>query len=167
MATPSQVIIIRHAEKPEQKSDDLSAIGFKRAEALEQLFEVHPELTEHGKPEFLFAAKYISGQSSKRSIQTITPLSAALNLQINTQYVTDEYKNLAKALLTNPKYAGRSIFISWTHSNIPGLAKALGSSPKDDWNSNVFDRLWVLNFDDQGRVTSSDMAQRLLPGDSN
>ena len=167
MATPSQIIIIRHAEKPEQKSEDLSEVGFRRAEALKKVFEVHPELAEKGRPDFLFAAKYISGQSSKRSIQTITPLSVALNLQINTQYVTDDYKSLAKDLLTNPKYAGRSIFISWTHSNIPGLAKAFGSSTKDDWNSNVFDRLWVLSFDDQGRVTSSDVAQRLLPGDSN
>ncbi len=167
MAFPSKVIIIRHAEKPEGKSDNLSPVGFKRAEAFVKIFDLHPDLAENGPPDFIFAAKYLPGETSNRSYQTVAPLATSLNLAVATPFQTDDYAQLADEILSNPLYNNRFILIAWTHSNIPGLAKRLGSAPGNKWNPIVFDRMWVLRFDDKGRATSADLPQRLMPGDAN
>lgn len=166
MAFPSQIILIRHAEKPDFKSENLSEKGFQRAEQLPRLFAIYPQLATEGTPEFIFSTKYIPGESSRRTYQTVQPLARELNLAIDDSYLTEDYKSLARELIKNPKFNGRSIFISWTHSYIVQLAQALGSAPKKKWRSEVFDRLWVIRFDHDGRAHSFDLPQKLLSGDS-
>ena len=166
-AFPAQIILIRHAEKPlGEKSEDLSEKGFQRAQALIKILEVHPELARNGNPDFLFAAKYVAGDSSRRSIQTLEPMAQQLNLQINTGFSKDDFETLAREILLNPIYNQKSILIAWTHSYIPKLAMALGSAPQKKWDSEVFDRIWWIQFDPHGRASSVDLAQKLLPGDS-
>lgn len=167
MAKPYQIILIRHAEKPEKKSPDLSEKGFQRAKVLVQIFDRHPQLVSRGKPNFIFATKYIPGESARRTYQTVKPLSEEFNLSIDDSHLTENYRELAGDLLENPKYSHSSVFVSWTHSYIVELAKTLGSAPKDKWKSDVFDRIWVIRFDDQGKASSMDLPQRLLSGDSN
>lgn len=166
-AFPAQIILIRHAEKPvNEKSEDLSEKGFQRAQALTKIFEVHPELARNGIPDFLYAAKYIPGDSSRRSIQTLEPLAQQLNLQISSNFFKEDFETLARDLLVNPKYNRKSILIAWTHSYLPKFAMALGSAPQKKWDSAVFDRIWWIQFDPRGRASFLDLAQNLLPGDS-
>lgn len=166
LAFPAQIILIRHAEKPEFKSENLSEKGFQRAAELPRIFEIYPQLAIEGKPDYIFSTKYVPGESSKRTYQTIEPLARDLNLTIDNSYLTEDYKNIALQLLKNPKYQNRSVFISWTHSYIVQLAQALGSAPKKKWKSSVFDRLWVIRFDHDGKAHSFDLPQKLLSGDS-
>lgn len=166
MAVPAQVIIIRHAEKPEKKSENLSEKGFQRAAVLPRIFETYPELALNGKPGFIFSAKYVPGESSKRSYQTVEPLAREINVIIDSPHLKDDYKALARDLLNSPRYNNHSVFVSWTHSSIPKLAKALGSAPQKKWKSSVYDRLWVIRYDQTGRARSVDLPQKLLPGDS-
>lgn len=166
LAFPSQIILIRHAEKPDFKSENLSEKGFQRAEALPRLFEIYPQLAIDGNPEFIFSTKYIPGESSRRTYQTVEPLAKFFGLVIDDSHLTEDYEALAQDLLKNPKYQNRSVFISWTHSYIVQLAQALGSAPKNKWKSSVFDRMWVLRFDFEGRAHSFDLPQKLLSGDS-
>lgn len=165
-AKPAQIILIRHAEKPEQKSENLSEKGFLRARELPRVFDLYPQLAFHGKPEFIFATKYVPEESSRRTYQTVKPLAKSLNLDIDDSYLTEDYENLAHDLLQNPKYENRSVFIAWTHSYIVELAQALGSAPKDKWKSSIFDRLWVIQYDHNNKAHSFDLPQKLLPGDS-
>src|SRR5690349_20849493 len=83
---PKQVLIIRHGEKPgdpgvDSPSDprDLSTKGYERAGALAPYIPA-----TFPKPDFLFATQ--ASKHSNRPVETITPLSAALGLTINSTY---------------------------------------------------------------------------------
>jgi hypothetical protein len=174
---PQQILIIRHAEKTgEQEDVHLAKQGQERAAVLEQLFVASKERPDpFPKPDVLFAAKH--HKDSQRPVETVTPLAKKLNLAIDDGYNNKLPTKLAKGekgmrelreeLLGSPKYAGKTILVSWRHSTIPELAKTLGASKvPEKWNDNVFDRVWQLSYDDEGKVTFLDRPQRLLRGDS-
>ena len=166
-AVPAQVILIRHGEKPlDDKNMSLSENGSQRAKALALLFEKRPELKKSWVPTALFASAYIPGNGTKRPIETLTPLSETLHLKIDSSYARDDYEKLAQSILTNPMFDKKTIMISWVHTFIPKLAKALGSSPAEKWDDAVYDRLWLIHFNPSGSVTSEEAYQKLLPGDS-
>src|SRR5262249_22651742 len=88
---------------------------------------------------------------SDRPLETVKPLAKALKLGVNDNYGNDAYPKLAEELLTNPKYAGKTILVCWHHGKIPELVEALGASgvPKH-WKDDSFDRVWVVTFDEKG-----------------
>jgi len=160
---PRMVMIIRHAEKPDNtggpKDPNLSKRGFERAEALAKVIPEH-----FPRPDFLIATQKTEG--SNRPVETITPLATALHETIDTTFKEDEFEQAAHAVLTDPKYAGKVVLIAWHHGKIPELAKAL--SVKDapaTWDSKVFDRVWEITYDDKGAVWK-DVPENALPGDS-
>ena len=160
---PRTVLIIRHAEKPDatdgEKSPDLSKRGFERADALAKAIPDH-----FFKPDFLIATKASKG--SDRPIETITPLSHALHKQIESTFKDEQIADVAHAVLTDPKYDGKTILIAWHHGKIPELAKDLGvKNAPDKWDSSVFDRVWEITYEN-GVASWKDLPERALPGDS-
>lgn len=147
-ATPKHVIIIRHAEKPEDETiNTLSPEGEKRAEALVSYVKNSPDMKRLGLPQFIFASSPKKEGSSIRSIQTVIPLSKALNVTINTDYMRDDYVLLVQELLTNPKYNNKTVFIAWAHKRIVKMTKALGATnAPDEWEDDEFDRTWVIHY---------------------
>ncbi len=182
--TPHHILLIRHAEKTGDKTDvHLSKKGNDRAAILFQLFERSPIRPEpFPKPDFIFAASNSAG--SHRPLETVTPLSTKLQLPINEAFdsklpLTADAKSpsaatgksdmfaLRREIFGNPKYFGKVILISWRHSTLPDLAKALGvKNAPATWDDNTFDRVWQLSFDSRGAVTFRNLPQRLLPADS-
>lgn len=161
---PKTLLLIRHAEKP-ASGMDLSPAGFERAKVIPQLFGGDRGAAPHNlpRPDFLFAT-HVS-KNSNRPVETITPLSAALGLPISHEIDDKDFATLAKELLGG-KYAGKVVLVAWHHGSIPGLAKALGAVPPyDPWPETQFDRVWRIDFVD-GKVTLTDLAQGLMPGDS-
>jgi hypothetical protein len=157
---PRMVLIIWHAEKPDTAGDpNLSPRGFERADALAHVIPDH-----FVKPNFLIATKKSKG--SDRPIETLTPLSKAIDEPIQSKFADEEFSEVAHDVLTNPKYRGKVVLIAWHHSKIPELANALGATdaPKE-WNSKVFDRVWELTFSGDG-VQLTNLPQKALPGDS-
>lgn len=166
-ALPAEVILIRHGEKSsDEKNMSLNEKGQQRAKALAHLFEGRPELKKSGLPVALFASAYILGKGTKRPLETITPLAETLQLKVDSSYAREDYEKLAQFILKNPSFDKKTVMISWVHTFIPGLAKALGSSPAEKWEDAVFDRIWLFHYSPSGAVTSEDVGQRLLPGDS-
>jgi phosphohistidine phosphatase SixA len=162
-AGPHIVLIIRHAEKPDPNDAtpdiNLSKRGFQRADALAKIIPDH-----FPKPDFLIATK--QSKNSNRPVETITPLAAALHEKIEAEFKDDEFEQTAQEVLTDPKFAGKTILIAWHHGKIPELAKALGAKDvPDKWNPNVFDRVWEITYD-AGVPTWKDLPQNALPGDS-
>jgi len=160
---PHIVMIIRHAEKPDEtkgeKNPDLSPRGFQRAGALAKVIPDH-----FPKPDFLIATKRSKG--SNRPVETITPLAKALHETIESTFKDDEVEQLAHAVLSDPKYSGKVVLIAWHHGKIPALAKALGvNNAPDKWHSKVFDRVWEITYEN-GVATWKDLPQDALPGDS-
>ena len=139
---PSLVMIIRHGEKLGDSSSDkdggpnLSMRGSARAAALPQLFA--PAATPYGcaltsirnkaspasmKPCRLRVARcgfhaglYIrdkASDSSNRPVETITPLSAALNLTYDDKHSDSDYAKVASDILTHSQYAGQVVLVCW------------------------------------------------------
>jgi hypothetical protein len=158
---PSIVMIIRHAEKPDdgEKSPDLSPRGFERADALAKVIPAH-----FPHPDFLIATKRTKG--SNRPIETIRPLSKALHEQIESNFKDDEFAQVAHEVLSDPKLAGKVVLIAWHHGKIPELATALGvKNAPDKWDPKVFDRVWEITYQN-GAASWQDLPQKALPGDS-
>jgi hypothetical protein len=155
---PKTVFIIRHAEKPDDKSDPhLSPRGKQRAAALPRY--PFPKL------DAIFAAKI--SQESSRPVETVTPISADRRIDMGAGVKDKEYLILASQLLSKD-FKGAEVLVCWHHGEIPDLARALGAAvPKDyKWPDTVFDRVWVLTYADDGSVCRDDRPQKLLPGDS-
>jgi streptogramin lyase len=179
-ALPRHVLIIRHAEKPDDPADiHLTRRGEERAQALPQLFVASPERPDpFPTPDFLFATR--PTDKSVRPIETLTPLSMKLKLPIDRGYRNflpadaDVDKKvdrkgvveLADEIIGNKKYAGKTVLICWHHGTIPDLAGRLRATgyPKK-WKDAVFDRVWQISYDERGAATFADRPQQ-LPGDS-
>ncbi len=120
---PHIVMIIRHAEKPDETDGivniNLSKQGFERAAALAKVI---PDNFPH--PDFLIATK--QSKNSNRPAETITPLSQALHEPIESTFKDDQFDQLAKEILADPKYAGKTVLISFWHhvENSPSWAGA-------------------------------------------
>jgi hypothetical protein len=171
---PKVVLLIRHAEKPDdEKSVHLSEQGKRRAAALPQLFVASATRPDpFPTPDFIFATH--DSHASHRPVETITPLAKKLGLPFDDSFRNkDEVKDtgkgmpeLAGELFGNRKYRGKTILVCWHHGTIPELAKLLRAtgSPRK-WDEGRFDRVWQITYDEKGKTSFLDRPQRLLPGD--
>ena len=167
VAAPAEVLLIRHAEKPDS-GPDLNARGYQRAQALVQFFETSPEVTRFGTPVAIYGAAPKKKGGSVRSIETVAPTAKALGLEVDTDYTKKDVEDAADEVMKTKAYDGKTVLMAWEHKKIPDLAAAFGvDDAPDTWASDVFDRVWVIDFDDDGNVTSfQNLPQHVLPGDS-
>ncbi|WP_284314532.1 SixA phosphatase family protein [Labrys miyagiensis] len=153
---PNKIFVMRHAEKMDDPNDpNLSEAGRARAQALVKWF---PE--KFGRPDFIFATSI--SRHSERPIQTVMPLAENLGLPLNSTFADQDYGALAKLLLTEPKFAGKSILVCWHHGNIPSLMNRLGASVgtyPDPWNSKVFDLLLEADYTEAGQPKVSQITE--------
>lgn len=165
-ALPSQMMIIRHGEKPEE-GHGLNLKGRERAEALAPFFSGNNEFLKFGLPVAIYAQKTTPANPSMRPEQTVTPLARALKLVVQTKYEHAEYAKLVEAIKTNPEYEGKTVLICWEHQVIPEMAQLFGAKKAPEkWEGDVFDRVWLIDFLPEQKVSFKDVAQRLLFGDS-
>ena len=147
---PAQIILIRHAEKPADPNDPhLSPAGVKRAERLVAFITTDPAMTRFGLPVAVFATKTTKRDDGQRTQETVAPLARALKLRVQTPYLGRFYAPLAKLVLANPAYAGKTVLICWNHEEIPQLAAALGVTPEPPkWKGSVFDQVYIISYQD-------------------
>lgn len=157
---PKQILLIRHAEKTGDKADaHLNARGRERAAALPRLFPSRFET-----PQFIIATH--ASAHSNRPVETVTPLSHALHLPIDSRIDNEAYRTLARILLSDNRYSGATVLVCWHHGHIPALAAALGAPhPPAPWPDKQFDRVWKIGYQ-EGEAELTDLPQQLLPGDS-
>lgn len=166
-AQPAKIIIIRHAEKPPDDSkESLSLKGQERAMALVPYLTEMLGARDKASLPFLFATKIGRKKPDNHTHETLEPLSRQLGIRIRAPYANSEYEALARELLTERVYAGRTVLVCWTHTRIPDLVKALGVNLKlPAWDENVFDRALVVTFEG-GKAKMENLPQKLLYGDS-
>ena len=145
---PAQIILIRHADKPaDPKDPHLSQAGVQRAERLMSFITTDPAMTRFGLPVAVFATRTTKDSNGQRTQETVAPLARALKLPVLTPFLGKDYAALAKLILTNPAYAGKTVLICWNHEEIPQLAAALGVTPEPPkWKGSVFDRVYVISY---------------------
>ncbi len=150
------VLIIRHAEEPDH-GDGLSPMGETHANEYVNYFENYRVPGAVPIPlSALFAAT--NSSSSHRPVLTLTPLSLATGLPIDSQFKDDDYAKLADALQSTDH--GRFIVVCWHHGNIPNLILAMGGDPHEllpdgKWPSSQYDWVIQLHYDKQGLLKSS------------
>lgn len=162
------ILIIRHAEKPEEGSG-LTPEGERRARAYVGYFKNY--LVE-GKPliiNHIFAAA--DSEGSRRPRLTVEPLSAAIHMKIDLRFSDKDPAGIANDVATH--HYGREILICWRHGKIPALVKALGADPQmfvpeGKWPGKIFDRAIELHFDARGKIDPGEsrlVREHLMPGD--
>lgn len=166
----AEIILLRHAEKPDSGSG-LSEVGFQRATALVAFFTTRSEVIKFGAPAVIYAMKPNKPGGSIRAIQTMQPLADALNLPIRQTYSRDEVSPLAKELLQwvqAPGNAQKTLVVCWEHKVLVDIAKALGVKKLPaNLGTNIYDHAWVVDFSPDAHVTGiMDVSQHLLPGDN-
>ncbi len=173
---PQMVLIIRHAEKTGEKGDiHLSKKGVERADVLFRLFEATKERAKpFPTPDFIFAAS--NDKSSQHPFETVAPLAKRFKLTINEKFdsklptkADDKtgMHRLRDEIFGDSKYFGKTVLVSWRHKSLPELAKTLKAADAPaKWKDEVFDRVWQINYNDEGKTTFLDRPQRLLQGDS-
>ena len=163
-ARPAQIILFRHAEKPADKADPhLSPQGVRRARMLVGFLTSNPVVSKYGKPVAIFATRTTKDDDGQRTQETVAPAAAALKLTVQAPFLGKDYKQLAKQILGNPAYAGKTVLICWNHDVISELAAELGVSPRPPaWKGKEFDRVYVISY--RGKAaTLTVMAENLRP----
>lgn len=163
------VLIIRHGEKPES-GPNLSLAGQQRAKAYKHYFRKFTVDSKLLCADAVFAAK--DTKDSHRPRLTVEPFARAENLKVDARFSSDQTGELATALRATEQ--GRRILVSWHHTDIPDLLRALGADPKSllpdgKWPDSVFGWVLVLRYDEDGRLipaTTKRIEEHLMPDDS-
>jgi hypothetical protein len=161
LASPAQVIMIRHAEKA--PGNDLSAQGYQHAQELVPYFESDADVTQYGTPVAIYAMEPSSEDPSNRAVETVTPLAQALNLTVLANYGRDDYQNVVNEVMANSSYDGKMVLICWEHTSIPAIAAAFGVSPQPPkWDKDDYMTVFRIDFNSQGKVTQFNTFQQNL-----
>jgi broad specificity phosphatase PhoE len=145
---PAAIILIRHAEKPEDPGDvHLSQAGVQRAEELVSFITTDTAMARLGIPVAIFATKTAKDGNGQRTQETVAPLSRRLGVPVQTPFRTKDYRSLAELIFGDTAYAGKTILVCWNHERIPQLATALGVRPEPPkWKDDVYDRVYVISY---------------------
>jgi hypothetical protein len=162
------VLIIRHAEKPDQ-GNGLSPRGEQRAATYASYFDPFQFDGTALVPQRLIATS--DSKASMRPRLTLTPLAARLQLPIEQPWADDQVDDLAREL--RKKNAAPVVLIAWHHGHIVKLIEALGGDARQllgrkTWPGDVYNWVVVLHFDDQGHLSESAsrlVQEHVLPGD--
>ena len=114
-------------------------------------------MTRFGLPVAIFATRTTKDDNGQRTQETVAPLAKALKLPVQTPYLGKGYAKLARLVLTNPEYAGKTVLICWNHEQINNLVAALGVTPvPGKWKDSVYDRVYIISYDgDAAKLSTS------------
>jgi len=166
LATPAQVIIIRHGEKP-PVGNALDPQGEERANALPIFFQTNPLVLDFGFPVAVFAFRPASSDSSIRGIQTITPTADSFGLAVHSPYSSSETTPMAQFVLSQPQYDGKMVLICWEHNNMANLVTAFGAPTPPAYPGSRFDLVYKITFTNPSSPTFCCGLQELMFDDSN
>jgi hypothetical protein len=163
------ILIIRHAEKPDN-GPELSPEGVRRAAAYVNYFKNFQVASQPLKLDYIFATADSKG--SHRPRLTVTPLSQALKMRLDTRFKDKDFQSLADDIQSRPH--GKHLLICWHHGAIPDLVRALGADPAKlipggKWPASAFGWVIELRYDHEGRLMPGEcrrINERLMPDDS-
>ncbi|WP_430981195.1 histidine phosphatase family protein [Serratia marcescens] len=150
------VVFLRHGEKPEAPTGQLTCKGFNRALALPSVL-----LTRFGQPDAIYAAapKQNKTGSSLRPLTTILPTAIRAERSVILKYHATQTDGLVGDLLSANSQDKR-VFVSWEHKNLVVAVKALvkqtGGDPEQipQWKGDDFDSLYVIQLSNEGKFVS-------------
>ncbi|WP_052752912.1 hypothetical protein [Kordia zhangzhouensis] len=165
MGYPKEILLIRHAEKPADSSNEnLSIKGYERAAALAYYL---PDT--FGSIDHIFAAGVGHKSHSKRPIETVTPLVERLQKKIHDSFLKYQYQDMISHIFENDTYTDSVILIAWQHTDIEAIATAFGAQnvPSAKWPEDCFDLVWQLSYTGNATYSLTQTPQLLMYGDTN
>jgi hypothetical protein len=146
------VLIVRHAEDA-ATGPGLSEAGQQRARAYARYFRPFRFGQASLHIDTLIAAA--DSRHSQRPRLTLEPLSQASGLPIEHSFKDRDVKDLVRWL--GQGQGGRTVLISWHHSEVPKLIHDLGLDPTallhhGHWPSHEYGQVVMLRFDHSGAV---------------
>jgi hypothetical protein len=173
----TDIMLIRHAEKPDDKDGgvdqkgnpdkhNLIVHGWQRAGGLVQFFANSRDPNGPIKrPATIFATEPTTGSDSKRPLHTVTPLANFLGIDIDS----DIAEGSEQDLVNNASASDGVVLIAWHHGKIPAIANLIlqNQSAPQKWPSDRFDVVWIFSRAAANAPwTFSQAPQLLLSGDS-
>ncbi len=179
------LMIIRHAEKPDDLDNGVGANGaldaksltprgWQRSGAWAELFSPAFGHSKLPTPTKIFAsapaghqevAAGKGGSKSRRPLQTVTPLAEKLKIEIDLEFAKGDEAELANALSAAPGVT----LVCWQHENISEIANNLTPTPigvPDAWPSTCFNVIFRFERPDQASPwTFTQIVPVLLDGD--
>jgi broad specificity phosphatase PhoE len=174
--TASFVMVIRHAEKPDDETDGVDARGreddssltprgWERAHRLVDILDPaggspRPGLT---RPATIYAAAANEEGRGQRTRETVAPLADRLRITTDTTFGKGEEDDLVEHVVSRPGPA----LISWQHGEIPAIAEAFPSvspTPPSEWPDDRFDVVWTFTRTGDG-WRFAQVPELALPGD--
>ena len=156
---------MRHGEEDKASSGPhLSKVGFARSQEIPQLVK----RLIGGLP---IAALYAQGDrkegSSLKSQETLQPLATLTQLTINKNFNKWESREMVQDLKRRrDELKGKAVVIAWGSDELSDIVRLLGftgSSKNFNWVKKSNDRVFVLQYDQMGRlIRFSNLAQQLL-----
>ena len=118
------IVLIRHGEKPPGGLGRLDCRGLNRAEALPPVLA-----RQFGRFDAIFAPDPDRQKKDEgikypylRPLETITPLSKATGLPVETRFGYKQIGKLEEAL-ESPGYRGATLLVAWEHKQLVKLAR--------------------------------------------
>jgi len=156
------LVLVRHAEKPEQGLGLLTCKGINRALLLPDFFAANFERPDHiFAPNPAVKVTEIHGDGQRydyvRPLLTIGPTAIRFGVPINTQLPFNDPGLLADTLL-DPQYHKDTIYVAWEHSALVSFAEIVlkrfhDPAPVPQWSNSDYDTFYVFRFD-WGKVPS-------------
>lgn len=144
LATPAEVILLRHADKDSQRGDyNLSPQGFERALRLGRMI---PACL--GVPSLIrtFALDPVSSKNA-RSYQTAVPLAVATGVNIGIVMGSKESSaQFGEEVLRSKAFDGARAVLVWEHRRLPELARGLGWPGMKPIDTNDYNQLVRLSY---------------------
>ncbi|MFC5392495.1 hypothetical protein [Bosea vestrisii] len=154
------IVLIRHGEKPPGGLGRLDCRGLNRAEALPPVLA-----RQFGRFDAIFAPDPDRQKKDEgikypylRPLETITPLSKATGLPVETRFGYKQIGKLEEAL-ESPGYRGATLLVAWEHKQLVKLARSLLDHHGGDarqagkWPGSDFDSIYVVRIVRDGEST--------------
>jgi hypothetical protein len=161
-STVETLVIIRHAEKPDQGLGLLTCRGLNRALLLPDFFAANFQRPDHiFAPNPAVKVTEIHGDGRRydyvRPLLTIGPTAIRFGVPINTQLPFNDPGLLADTLL-DPQYHKDTVYVAWEHSNLVAFAEIMlkrfhNTASVPDWPNGDYDTVYVFRVD-WGKVPS-------------
>jgi hypothetical protein len=177
--TASKIMVIRHAEKPDDAStvfgvtiqgiqdpEELIVRGWQRAGALATFFappDAHFRDQRIEKPLTIFASRVVPHSKSLRPQHTVEPLAELIGHEkLRLDFSEGEEQQLVAAVIA----VDGVTLISWHHEAIPAIKDLLlgDHSPPRKWDKERFDLVWAFTRTATG-WRFEQVPQLLLAGD--
>ncbi|ORX49671.1 hypothetical protein BCR36DRAFT_583740, partial [Piromyces finnis] len=135
-------MLIRHGEKISDASSNLAPRGKARANCLINIFGNNGT---YATPQKIYAQSPTEKKQSTRPRDTVIPLSKELGLDVDLSYTSGQIKKLTKNIVNTFE---KVVLVSWSNDNLPEIARKFGIENPPEWDSNVFDDIWMIYDND-------------------